>query len=90
MMCFMSHFYGSVCKFLISPMHSRRFIISPLIYLSYREKPFCILDEDVRQTRHRKIKFYKVQWTNHTPKEATWEREEYLRTEFPDFLPTQE
>ena len=58
--------------------------------LSYCERPFCILDEDVRQTRHRKIKFYKVQWTNHTPEEATWEREEYLRTEFPNFLPSQE
>ena len=58
--------------------------------LSYRERPYCILDEDIRQTRRRKIKFYKVQWTNHTPEEATWEREEYLRTEFPDFLPSQE
>ena len=58
--------------------------------MSYRERPFCILGEDVRQTRRRKIKFYKVQWTNHTHEEATWEREEYLRTEFPDFLPSQE
>ena len=58
--------------------------------MSYRERPLCILEEDVRQTRRRKIKFYKVQWTNHTPEEATWEREEYLRTEFPDFLPSQE
>ena len=30
-MCFMSHFYGSACKFLISPMHFRKLIISPLI-----------------------------------------------------------
>ena len=58
--------------------------------LSYRESPFYILDEDVRQTRRRKIKFFKVQWTNHTPEEATWEREEYLCTEFPNFLPPQE
>jgi hypothetical protein len=26
---------------------------------------------------------YKVQWSNHTEKEATWEREDYLRREFP-------
>ena len=57
--------------------------------LSYRESLLCILDEEVRQTRRRKIKFFKVQWTNHTPEEATWEWEDYPRTEFPDFLPYQ-
>ena len=56
--------------------------------LSYQERPLCIFDEEVRQTRRRKIKFFKVQWTNHTPEEATWEREDYLRTEFPDFYRT--
>ena len=25
----------------------------------------------------------KVQWSNHTEAEATWEREDYLRSEFP-------
>ena len=56
--------------------------------LTYRERPVKILDEDVRVTRRRAIKFYKVQWTNHSEEEATWEREDYLRSEFPDLFST--
>jgi hypothetical protein len=29
---------------------------------------------------------YKVQWSNHTEDEATWEREDHLRREFPGLL----
>jgi hypothetical protein len=47
--------------------------------LTYRERPICILEEDVRLTRRRKIKMYKVQWSNHTKDEATWECEDYLQ-----------
>jgi hypothetical protein len=54
--------------------------------LTYRERPIRILEEDVRLTRRRKIKMYKVQWSNHTEDEATWEREDYLRREFPSLL----
>jgi hypothetical protein len=54
--------------------------------LTYRERPICILEEDVHLTRRRKIKMYKVQWNNHTEDEATWEREDYLRREFPGLL----
>jgi hypothetical protein len=46
--------------------------------LTYRERPIRILEEDVRLTRRRKIKMYKVQWSNHTEDEATWEHEDYL------------
>ena len=50
---------------------------------TYRERPICILDEAERRTRSRTIKYFKVQWSNHTEAEATWEREDYLRSEFP-------
>ena len=30
---------------------------------------------------------YKVQWSNHSEEEATWETEDFLRSRFPDFLP---
>jgi hypothetical protein len=43
--------------------------------LTYRERPIRILEEDLHLTRRRKIKMYKVQWSNHTEDEATWERE---------------
>jgi hypothetical protein len=54
--------------------------------LTYRERPIRILEEDVRLTRSCKIKMYKVQWSNHIEDEATWEREDYLRREFPELL----
>jgi hypothetical protein len=54
--------------------------------LTYQERPIRILEEDICLTRRRKIKMYKVQWSNHTEDEATWEREDYLRWEFPDLL----
>jgi hypothetical protein len=54
--------------------------------LTYRERPVRILEEDVCLTRRRNIKMYKVQWSNHTEHEATWEREDYLQQEFPELL----
>jgi hypothetical protein len=54
--------------------------------LTYCESPICILEEDVHLTRIRKIKMYKVQWSNHTEDEAMWERENYLQREFPKLL----
>src|SRR3954468_17759412 len=54
--------------------------------LTYREFPLQILEEQVHLTRRRKLKFYKVQWRHHTEDEATWEREEYLRKEYPQLL----
>jgi hypothetical protein len=54
--------------------------------LTYRERPIRILEEDIRLTRRCKIKMYKLQWSNHTEDEATWEREDYLRREYPGLL----
>ncbi|WVZ50919.1 hypothetical protein U9M48_002124 [Paspalum notatum var. saurae] len=50
--------------------------------LTYEEKPIKILDQKQRSTRRRTINFYKVQWSNHSEEEATWEQEEFLRTKF--------
>jgi hypothetical protein len=35
--------------------------------------------------RHKTIKFFKVQWSNYTEEEATWESEEFLHSRHPDF-----
>ena len=51
--------------------------------LTYKERPIKILEESERRNRQSVIKFYKVQWSNHTEEEATWEREDHLRTEHP-------
>ncbi|WVZ80598.1 hypothetical protein U9M48_028058 [Paspalum notatum var. saurae] len=54
--------------------------------LTYQEQPIKILDQKQRATRRRTINFYKVQWSNHSEEEATWEQEEFLRTKYPGFV----
>jgi hypothetical protein len=54
--------------------------------VSYQEYPVKILEMSERVTRNRRIKMCKVQWSHHTEEEATWEREEELKAEFPSFF----
>jgi hypothetical protein len=51
--------------------------------ISYQENHIKILETSERFTWNKKIKMCKVQWTHHTEKGATWEREEELKAEFP-------
>jgi hypothetical protein len=54
--------------------------------LSYQEYHVKILERSERVTRNKRIKMCKVQWSHHTEEEATWEREEELKAEFPTFF----
>jgi hypothetical protein len=54
--------------------------------LSYQEYPIKILETSERVMRHKKIKMCMVQCSHHTEEEATWEREEVLKAEFPCFF----
>jgi hypothetical protein len=54
--------------------------------LSYQEYPVKMLETSERVTRNKRIKMCKVQWSHHTEEEATWEREEELKVEFPSFF----
>jgi hypothetical protein len=55
--------------------------------LSYQEHPSKVLDCKERSTRARTIKMYKIQWSNHSEEEATWDTEDFLRTNYLDCLP---
>jgi hypothetical protein len=63
----------------------------PLIYtdlelksdLTYEEKPTKILGEKWKQLRNRAIKYCRVQWKHHPEREATWEKEDDLRRDYP-------
>jgi hypothetical protein len=54
--------------------------------LSYQEHPVRILETSERVTGNKRIKMCNVQWSHHTEDEATWEREEELKAEFPCFF----
>jgi hypothetical protein len=54
--------------------------------LSYQEYPVKILETSERVTWNKKMEMCKVQWSHHIEEEATWEREEELKVEFPIFF----
>jgi hypothetical protein len=54
--------------------------------LYYQEYSIKILETFERVTQNRRIKICKVQWSHHTEEEATCEREEELKAEFPSFF----
>jgi hypothetical protein len=53
--------------------------------LSYEEKPVYVLDTLERVTQNRVVKLYKVVWSNHGERDATWEREDYLKDKYSAF-----
>jgi hypothetical protein len=56
--------------------------------LTYKAYPTNILDQQDRVTRNKTTRFYKVQWNDHSEDEATWEHEDFLRSNYPNFLPS--
>jgi hypothetical protein len=57
--------------------------------LSYPEHPVKLLGQQDRVMRRWMIRFYKVQWSHHSEKEATWDTEDFLCSNYPDFLSPQ-
>ncbi|KAA0066507.1 pol protein [Cucumis melo var. makuwa] len=54
--------------------------------LSYEEQPIEILAREVKRLRNRVISLVKVLWRNHRVEEATWEREEDMRAQYPELF----
>ena len=54
--------------------------------LSYKEYPVRILEIAKRITRSRTIRMCKVQWNRHSVDEATWEREDDLKSDYPNLF----
>jgi hypothetical protein len=52
-------------------------------YLTYQEYLVRILDTFVKIIQNNRYKMCKVQWSNHTKDEATCEKEDQLKAEFP-------
>jgi hypothetical protein len=51
--------------------------------LTYQEYPVKILDTSEKVIRNNRYRMCKVQWSNHTEEEATWEKEDQLKAKFP-------
>jgi hypothetical protein len=55
--------------------------------LMYKAYSIKILDKQNRVTWNKTPRFYKVQWNDHSEDEATWEHEDFLCSNYPEFLP---
>ena len=51
--------------------------------LSYEEQPVQILGREEKGLRNKTISLVKVLWRNHIVEEATWEREDQMRSQYP-------
>jgi len=56
--------------------------------LEYVDYPVKILDRAVKETRRTAIPYCKVLWSNHSEREATWEKEADLK-KYPHLFKTQ-
>jgi hypothetical protein len=57
--------------------------------LEYLEYPVRILDWAEKSTRNSTTCFCKVLWSNHSEREATWEKESALREKYPHLFETE-
>jgi hypothetical protein len=56
--------------------------------LTYKAHPIKMLDQQDRVTHNKTTQFYKIQWNDHSKDKATWKHEEFLRYNYPEFLPS--
>ncbi|KAL0544204.1 hypothetical protein IC582_019317 [Cucumis melo] len=54
--------------------------------LSYVEQPLEVLAREVKTLRNKQIPLVKVLWRNHRVEEATWEREDDMRSRYPELF----
>ncbi|KAL0540282.1 hypothetical protein IC582_024516 [Cucumis melo] len=54
--------------------------------LSYIEQPVEVLAREVKTLRNKQIPLVKVLWRNHRVEEATWEREDDMRSRYPELF----
>ncbi|KAL0560151.1 hypothetical protein IC582_000545 [Cucumis melo] len=54
--------------------------------LSYAEQPVEVLAREVKTLRNKEIPLVKVLWRNHRVEEVTWEREDDMRSRYPELF----
>ena len=71
-------------KYIPDPSHALEALeIEPRDDLSYEEQPVQILGREEKELRNKTISLVKSLWRNHLVEEATWEREDQMRSQHP-------
>ena len=57
--------------------------------LTYEESPIKVLDtaERITRSKTKTIRMCKVQWKHHSEEEATWKREDDVKSKYPQLFP---
>ncbi|XP_073107195.1 uncharacterized protein [Elaeis guineensis] len=74
-------------KYILDPSHVVSY--EPLRLqkdLTYEEYPVRIVDKKDQVLRHRIIPYVKIQWSNHSEREATWELETEMKIKYPQLF----
>jgi hypothetical protein len=53
--------------------------------LTYKEEPFKVLDIKDHETHNRTVRTYKIQWSHHDERDATWKTAEYIKKAYKNF-----
>ena len=76
-----------LCKYIPDPSHVLRYQPVELKdNLTYKEQPMQIVDRREQILRNKVIPFVKVLWGNHGIKEATWESEAQMLSQYPQLF----
>ena len=71
-------------KYIPDPSHALEALEIELRHeLSYEEQPVQILGREEKELRNKTISLVKALWRNHVVEEATWEREDQMRNQYP-------
>ena len=54
--------------------------------MTYEEVPIQILDRKDQVLRNKTISLVKVLWKNHIVEEASWEREDEMKSKYPELF----
>jgi hypothetical protein len=54
--------------------------------LTYSKHPIRVLDQKDKITQRKTLKFYKIEWNQHSEDEATWETQDFLDKNFTSVL----
>ena len=54
--------------------------------LSVEEEPVKVLEKQERRLRGRTITMVRLEWKHHRPEEATWERQDVMKANYPNLF----
>ncbi|GKC23016.1 hypothetical protein Tco_1025166 [Tanacetum coccineum] len=80
--------YGRKCRspVLWAEIGESSLIVLELVQETTDKEPIEIIDREVKSLKHSKISLAKVRWNSKRGPEFTWEREDYMKSNYPQLV----